>query len=348
MTYSMKKNMKKILLLLFALLLLAGVGVTGYIYSVANTGFDAKKVTYIYVDQSRDYGKVIRQIKDSAKVQDISNFKMLASYRGYPGNIKTGRYAIEPTDNVWTVVNKLNRGLQTPTKVTFNNIRLKADLVERISEQLMFTDAEFMAALNDSARCASYGFNTETIIAMFIPNTYEFYWDVAIDSFLARMKKEYDSFWTAERLEKAKQLNLTPVEVASLAAIVEEECTLTKEYPIVAGLYLNRLKIGQLLQADPTLKYAVGDFSLQRVLDIHKTVDSPYNTYKYKGLTPSPIRIPSIKGINAVLNPAKHNYYYMCAKEDLLGEHNFANSLAEHNRNANRYRQALNQRKIYR
>lgn len=341
--------MKKIFLLLFILILLAGVGLAGYIYSVVNTGFDTQKTTYIYVDQSRDYGKVIRQIKDSAKVQDLANFKMLASYRDYPKNIKTGRYAIQPTDNIWEVVNKLHRGLQTPTKVTFNNIRLKADLVERISEQLMFTDAELMVALNDSVRCASYGFNTETIIAMFIPNTYEFYWDVTVDAFLARMKKEYDSFWTAERLEKAKQINLTPIEVASLAAIVEEECTVEEEYPIVAGLYLNRLKIGQPLQADPTVKYAVGDFSLQRVLDIHLKVESPYNTYKHRGLTPSPIRIPSIKGINAVLNPAKHNYYYMCAKEDLTsGRHNFANSLAEHNRNAQRYRQELNRRKIYR
>lgn len=339
--------MKKKLLLLLALILLVVFGIAAYFYSVVNTGFNISKTTYIYVDQSRDYAEVVRQIKDSAEVKNLSNFELLASFRDYPENIKTGRYAVTPSDNIWTVINKLNRGLQAPTKVTFNNIRLKSDLAERISEQLMFTDAELMSALDDSIKCANYGFNTETIVAMFIPNTYEFYWDVTVDAFLARMKKEYDNFWTSERLEKAKQINLTPIEVSSLAAIVEEECMLSEEYPIVAGLYLNRLKIGQPLQADPTVKFAVGDFSLQRVLDVHLKVESPYNTYRTKGLTPSPIRIPSIKGINAVLNPSKHNFYYMCAKEDFSGRHNFTNSLAEHNKNAAKYRRELDKRRIY-
>lgn len=343
----MKKNLRNFFLLLFVALLVLGAGLGAYLYNVVKTGFDIQKVTYIYIDESKDYDKILQQIKDSAKVSNLSNFELIASYRNYPQNIKTGRYAVNPQDNIWNVVNKLNRGLQTPTKVTFNNIRLKADLAKRISEQLMFSEEEFLAVLNDPQQCEAYGLNTETIVSFFIPNTYEFYWDVTVDAFMARMKKEYSNFWTPARLEKAKKINLSPEEVSTLASIVEEECRYTDEYPIVAGLYLNRLKRGQLLQADPTVKFAVGDFSIQRVLNKHLETASPYNTYKYAGLPPSPIRIPSIKGIDAVLNYKEHNYLYMCAKEDFSNRHNFATTLAEHNRNAARYRQALNKEKIY-
>lgn len=183
---------------------------------------------------------------------------------------------------------------------------------------------------------------------MFIPNTYEVYWDISIDGLLKRMKKEYDKFWNDSRKDKAAVIGLTPVEVSILASIVEEECTYTDEYPTVAGLYLNRIKRKQLLQADPTVKFAVGDFGLRRILNVHLETDSPYNTYKYEGLPPGPIRIPSIKGIDSVLNYAKHDYLYMCAKEDFSGRHNFAKTLAEHNKNAANYRNALNHSGIYR
>lgn len=339
--------MKKILLFIgIAALILAGLAF-GYFYYIANTGFKIDKPVSIYIDEKKDYDDILRQIKDSAKVANFSNFQTISSLKKYPLGIKTGRYIISPDENILEVIDKMSRGLQTPVKVTFNNMRLKEDLAKRISEQLMFDNVDFLATLNDSAICESFGFNTHTIVAMFIPNTYEFYWDVTVDSYLKRMKKEYDRFWTKDRLAKAEEIGLSPLQVSTLASIVEEECTYTDEYPIVAGLYMNRLKINMLLQADPTLKYAVGDFSLQRVLDVHKAVDSPYNTYKYLGLPPSPIRIPSIKGLDAVLNYANHNYLFMCAKEDFSGRHNFTHSLAEHNRNAARYHQALNKRKIY-
>lgn len=343
----MGKNLKKTLAYLLLLVFIGGIAIAGYIYYVVNTGFDTSKTVYIYINQGKNYNEVLRQIKDSAKVKSLSRFELVASFRDYPQNVKTGRYAIEPTDNIWMVVNKLNRKQQTPVKVTFNNIRLKADLTDRISEQLMFGKDELTAVVEDSARCAAYGFNAQTIVAMFIPNTYEFYWDVAAGTFMDRMKKEYDSFWTKARLDKAAKMNLTPLQISILASIVEEECMFADEYPIVAGLYYNRLRRGQLLQADPTVKYAVGDFSLQRILNKHLEIDSPYNTYKYPGLPPGPIRIPSIRGIDAVLNYAEHKYLYMCAKEDFSGRHNFAVTHAEHNRNAARYRQELNRRKIY-
>lgn len=338
--------MKKVLLIFFSCLLLLIIGAGIYVYSVISSGFNIDKTVYVYVDESKDYDKLVQELVDSAKIQHIGDFNQVASFKRYPGNMRTGRYAITPDDNVLTVVNKLQRGLQTPTRVTFNNMRLKEDLVERLSTQLMFSAEELSEVLDDSIKTASYGFNPQTIVAMFIPNTYEFYWDVSVDKFMSRMKKEYDNFWTKERLDKANDIGLSPIEVSTLASIVEEECMYSDEYAIVAGLYINRLKRGQLLQADPTVKFAVGDFSLQRILYKHLEIDSPYNTYIYKGLPPSPIRIPSIKGLDAVLNYAKHDYIYMCAKEDFSGRHNFAITSAEHGRNRAKYIAALNKRGI--
>ena len=182
---------------------------------------------------------------------------------------------------------------------------------------------------------------------MFIPNTYEVYWDTNIDSFLKRMQKEYKAFWNEDRKAKAQKIGLSPTEVSTLASIVEEEATYSDEYPIVAGLYLNRLKKGMRLEADPTVKFAVGDFGLRRILFKHLETESPYNTYKNTGLPPGPIRVPSIKAIDGTLSPAQHNYLFMCAKEDLSGRHNFSTTLAEHSRNATKYQRALNERGIY-
>lgn len=343
----MGKGSKKVLIAVIAILIICAAAIGFYVFSLLNTGFNTNKPVSIYIDEKKDYDAILTQIKDSAKVEDIDAFTKLADYRGYPDNIKTGRYIINPTDNIWDVVNRLNRGLQSPIKITFNNMRLKEDLAERLATQLMIEKDDILEVLNDPSRCAEYGLNTNTIITLFIPNTYEMYWDISADKLLARMKKEHDKFWTEDRLAKARKLDLTSEQVASLAAIVEEECMYTDEYPIVAGLYLNRLRRGQLLQADPTVKYAVGDFSIQRILYKHLEVDSPYNTYIYAGLPPSPIRIPSIKGLDAVLNYAEHNYLYMCAKEDMSGRHNFETTLSAHNRNAEKYRQALNARRIY-
>ena len=260
--------------------------------------------------------------------------------------MRTGRYAVEPGMNNLTMLNNLRRGHQEATRITFNNIRFKQDLAERLAGQLMIGENDLLSLLTDSAYCASLGFTTETVLILFIPNTYEVYWNISAEKLMQRMQREYKNFWNDARLAKAKEIGMTPVEVAILASIVEEETAATDEYPVVAGLYLNRLQRGIPLQADPTVKFAVGDFSLQRILFEHLEIDSPYNTYKHAGLPPGPLRIPTIKGLDAVLNHMKHNYLYMCAKEDFSGRHNFAATLAEHNRNANRYRAELNRRKI--
>lgn len=338
--------MKKKVLYSLLVIIIVGVALAAYGYSIINTGFDIKKTTYIYIDERKDYDILLKELKDSAKVNNLSNFERLASVMGYKDNLRTGRYTVTSDMNIFTLIRHLRSGHQTPVNLTFNNIRTKENFVERISNQLMIDKEDLLLILNDPEKCNNLGFTPETIVAMFIPNTYQFYWDISLDNFLQKMNKEYTKFWNEDRLAKAKAIGLSPTEVSTLASIVEEECTYTDEYSMVAGLYLNRLHIGQALQADPTVKFAVGDFSLRRILNKHLTVDSPYNTYKYQGLPPGPIRIPSIKGIDAVLNHITHDYLYMCAKEDFSGRHNFAKTFPEHQRNASLYRAELNKRGI--
>lgn len=332
-------------IIVFLVILLAGTAFWGYRLAWA-PNFRPKETMYIYIGRDKSFDDLCRQLTDFAVCVRIGTFKQLAGVLKYPGNMRTGRYAVEPGMNNLDLLNDLRRGHQVATRLTFNNIRFKDDLAERLDEQLMLDKDEIFSLLNDSAYCDSLGFTTETINAMFIPNTYEVYWNIPAEKLMQRMKREYKEFWTDKRLEKAKAIGLTPVQVGILASIVEEETAATDEYPIVAGLYLNRLHRGILLQADPTVKFAVGDFTLQRILFEHLEIDSPYNTYKYAGLPPGPLRIPTIKGMDSVLNYMKHNYLYMCAKEDFSGRHNFAATLAEHNRNANRYRAELNRRNI--
>lgn len=342
-----KKSKRNSLLgiVLVVALLLGGMACYGYQLLFASN-FAVEKTVFVYVDGKKDFDDLCRQLTDSADCKRIGGFRLLAGWVKYPDEMRTGQYAVCPGMNNLTLLKDLLRGHQVATRLTFHNIRFKKDLAKRLDEQLMIGKEELLTLLNDSAYCDSLGFTPETVVSLFIPNTYEVYWNIPADKLMQRMKKEYDAFWTDDRRAKANALGLTPVEVATLASIVEEETAASDEYPIVAGLYLNRLRVGMPLQADPTVKFAVGDFSLHRILFEHLEVDSPYNTYKHAGLPPGPLRIPSIKGMDAVLNRMQHNYLYMCAKEDFSGRHNFAATLAEHARNASRYRAELNRRGI--
>lgn len=326
---------------------MAIVGATAgfLLWKKANSTALEDREVVIYIYKQTDYASVLHQL-DSVGVKDVTFFNTLAGYMKYPQAVRTGRYELNANMSYLELIRKLRGGFQDPVKVTFNNVRTKEDLANKVSDQFMFTKESLSAKLNDTTLCASYGFTPNTIIAMFIPNTYEMYWNSSVDQFLDRMKKEYDRFWNTARREKAQKQGLTPLEVSILASIVQEESSYLPEYPIIAGLYLNRLKRGMLLQADPTVKHAVGDVTLQRILFKHLEVDSPYNTYKYAGLPPGPLNCPTIQSIEAVLNPSAHSYLYMCAKEDFSGQHNFATTLAEHNRNARKYQQALTQRGI--
>lgn len=345
---SINKNCwkKSILGVLIILILTAAIMGGIFFIKIFSPAFKTDKITYLYIDEKKDYDAILSQLKMQSKIKDIHLFERLASIMKYPENMKSGKYEIKPQLNYLELVRMLRNGNQTPVKLTFNNIRLKKDFAEKVGSQFMFGQEILLDKLNDPEVCQSLGFDTITIMSMFIPNTYEIYWTVFIAQFLERMKKEYDHFWTAERLRKAGELSLSPVEVSILASIVEEETADKSEYPIIAGLYINRLRKGMHLQADPTVKFASGDFELRRILFSHLTIDSPYNTYRNTGLPPGPIRIPSISGIDAVLNYIPHNYLYMVAKEDFSGRHNFAVTLSEHNKYANKYREALNRNNI--
>ena len=342
-----KRNRKRIFIWIASITLLLMVAIAAFLYSLVFKPIELTEEVYIYIDEERDYETVVDQLKEKVELPNEDVFRLLADRMNYPNMVKTGRYAIEDGMTMPDLIRRLRSGSQAPINLTFNNIRTMESLAGRLSSQLMVDSTSILNVLNDTSVAASYGFNEQTFGAMFIPNTYEVYWDTNVESLIERMKREYDSFWNTERRAKAEKLGLTPLEVTTLASIVEEEATYADEYPIVAGLYINRLNRGMRLEADPTVKFAVGDATLRRILFKHLEVESPYNTYKIDGLPPGPIRIPSTSAINATLSPAQHNYIFMCAKDDLSGRHNFAVTHAEHARNARAYQKALNERGIY-
>lgn len=273
--------------------------------------------------------------------QDLISFSFLSKLMEYDENVKPGRYVLKPNLSNLEAIRLLRAGIQEPVNVTFNNVRLIQDLSEKITRNLNMKPEEFEAALIKFAMNNPYGFNEDNVLTMFIPNTYEVYFNTTPDDLIKRMHDEYENFWTDERKRKAEEAGLTPIEVSILASIVQAESIKHDEAPIIAGLYINRLKKDIPLQADPTLVFAVGDFTLKRVLNEHKEVDSPYNTYKYRGLPPGPVNMPEIFALKAVLDYTKSNYVYMCAKEDFSGRHNFTHSYREHLNNASRYQRAL-------
>ena len=271
----------------------------------------------------------------------------MAKYKDFNQNIHTGRYAIRPNDNVYHVYSRFSRGYQEPMNLTIGSVRTLDRLARSVGKQLMIDSAEIASQLFDSTFQAQMGYTNITLPSLFIPETYQVYWDMSVDEFFKRMKDEHKRFWNKDRLAQATAIGMTPEEVSTLASIVEEETNNNEEKPIVAGLYINRLHQDMPLQADPTIKFALQDFGLRRITNEHLKVNSPYNTYINTGLPPGPIRIPSKKGIDSVLNYTKHNYIYMCAKEDFSGTHNFASNYADHMANARKYWKALNERKIF-
>lgn len=292
-----------------------------------------------------------QQVTDSLTKNDVllnyKAFRWVSKKKEYPDNVKPGRYLFQKGMNTNQIVNMLRGGLQEPVDVTFNNVRFKEDLAGKVSKYIQADSMSILNLFYNEEKIRDYGFNTETFRTMFIPNTYEFYWTTSADEFVTRMHSEYNRFWNETRKKRAEEIGLSPVEISILASIVQAETAQKSELNTIAGLYLNRLKRGQLLQADPTVKYSVGDFKLKRILNSHLETESPYNTYKYAGLPPGPINFPEISSIEAVLNYEKHNYLYMCAKEDFSGYHNFATTLRQHNINAAKYRAALNANRIY-
>lgn len=304
------------------------------------------ETAYLYIDQDDDLDSVADKVAAIAQPKTMLAFQPMARALGYDEHVRTGRYAVHPRESLLTLLRRLRNGEQTPVRLSVPVVRQWGELCRRLSQQLMLDSATIAQALADSATCALHGYTIHTIPAMFVPDTYEVYWDITLPRLLTRMEREHDLFWTHERLQQADSLGLTPCEVSTLASIVDSETANDAEKPTIAGLYLNRLRKGMLLQSDPTVIFAIGDFTIRRVLNEHLRTPSPYNTYLYKGLPPGPIRIPSIAGIEAVLHAQSHDYLYMCAKEDFSGTHNFAATYQQHLQNARRYTEALNKRGI--
>lgn len=294
----------------------------------------------LQIEKDETFRSLLDKIRDFDYVKDLVSFSFMAKIMNYDEAIKPGRYRIKSNMTNIEVIRLLRSGVQLPVRVTFNNIRLKQDLAEKLTANLALSTQEFDSALNDFVE-SSKEFNNDNIIAMFIPNTYEVYYNISGKELMERMHKEFKIFWNEERTALADSLHLTPIEVITLASIVNAESVKKEEAKIIAGLYINRLKKNIALQADPTLVFASGDFGLKRVLNVHKEVDSPYNTYKYTGLPPGPINMPPIYAVDAVLHYARHNYIYMCAREDFSGYHNFADNIRDHINNANKYQRQL-------
>jgi len=299
--------------------------------------------TYVLIRRGQDWQQALSNVEKTGAVVDKLSLRFVAKLMKYPGHVKPGRYQLQEGFTNRQLINVLKAGIQSPLKLTFTNVRLRRELAEKLSNQIDARPREIDSLLRSPSYTRSLGFDTATVMTMFIPNTYELYWNTSAQNLMQRMKKEYEKFWTPARDAKREKLKLTRAEVSTLASIVEaEQQQHADERPRIAAVYLNRIRRGMKLQADPTVVYANGDFSIKRVLNVHLQKDSPYNTYKYAGLPPGPINLPSISSIDAVLNPEENNYLYFCAKEDFSGYHAFATNEAGHLVNARRYQAALN------
>jgi UPF0755 protein len=341
--------MKKITLTLFYTILAAGITLTVLMWVTVlrdNVAVDGE--VRIFIPTGSSFDDLADTLRNSGILRSERNFTITYRLKSHGLNVKPGSYIIEPGMSNNNIVNMLRSGRQAPVNVTFNNIRTLDELAGRIGSQVETDSASFTAFFDDENNYLNDGFNRLTVISVFIPDTYQLYWTTDARGFYRRMLREYRSYWNKERTASAGALELTPAEVSVLASIVDEEASREDEKSRIAGVYINRLRQGMPLQADPTVKYAVNDFTLRRILNRHLEVDSPYNTYKFKGLPPGPIRCPSRSGLEAVLNAEKHDYLYFVARYDSSGYHHFSRTLAEHNRYAAAYRRELNRRKIYR
>ncbi len=345
----MKKGfvLKKIVFVPLFLFLLAFAG-WYVVVRMPNVCVEDEKGKELFVPTGADFDSLLSILERDTVLCHPTTFRLLARRKRLPTHVSPGHYIIRRGMNNNTLINMLRGGFQDAVRVTLHNIRTVEELAGVVARQLEPDSAAFLSVLKDSAFIAGFGFDTATVIALFLPDTYEFYWNTSPRRFVRKMYREYMRFWDEERRRKAVALNLNPVEVATLASIVQEEVIHDDEMPRVAGVYLNRMRKGMRLQADPTVKFALREKGRKRILKKDLHIDSPYNTYRYAGLPPGPIRMPSKAAIDAVLNAEKHSYIYFCAKDDFSGYHNFARNLKEHNRNARLYRRALNKKRIYR
>ncbi len=341
-------NKKLIIYLLSIIALLVIAGLVLFYNSIFGISIHAEKPAKILIIPTGSaYAQVIDSIVSINLVKNRKLFDWVAKKKNYPALVKPGRYVIDKDFSYNSLLNMLRSGHQTPVRITFQNIRTLNQLAGKIGKQIEADSMQIISFLSDESNYIADGFKKETVIAVFIPNTYEIYRNTDSRGLYNRMLKEYRIFWNEQRLNKAHEKGLDPIEVSILASIIDDEVVKPDEKPRIAGVYLNRLKAGIPLQACPTIKFALNDFTITRVLYIHLQIDSPYNTYKHGGFPPGPIGCPSIEGIDAVLNAEDHDYLFFAAKADFSGYHNFSRTLAEHNHYAAIYQKELNKRKIF-
>ncbi len=342
----MKKRTKNIVLGLVLAAVVLGAAAVGTVAYVAKSNAVVNPGS-LYIPTGTDYATLVDSLMAGEKIRFIKPFELYSRRIGLTERVKPGHYTLREGQNIISVARMLNLGEQTPVDVVVRASRLPGILTARVAAQIEADSASLRAAMRDPAILREYGFGNELeMFLIFIPNTYEMWWTDTPGDFLARMKREYDRFWTSDRIAKLSRVRLSRMEVITLASILVEETLKTDEMPTMAGVYINRLRTGMPLQADPTVKYALGDFALRRILNLHLKTPSPYNTYVNRGLPPTPITMPSIAAIDAVLDFRAHKYLYFCAKEDFSGYHNFAETYAQHLQNARRYTAELNRRNI--
>jgi len=349
-THRKKSPFRKFLMYFLLLLILGGGVVAWQLYTrifESNVWIKDGGSLNIDIPTGSDFETVKNLLYEKGLVVDRKAFEWLARQKSYDARVKPGRYRIRHGMNNLNLVKMLQSGQQEPVRLIFNNIRTRQQLAGRIANQIEADSISIDSLLTDPGFLARYNLNTANAVSIFIPNTYELWWNTSAGQFIDRMVKEYEKFWDSTRIQKATALGMDRTSIITLASIIEQETNRNDEKARMAGVYLNRLRLSWPLQADPTLKFALGDFGIRRILHIHKEIESPYNTYKYAGLPPGPICIPGIASIDAVLNYEKNNYLFFCARDDMSGYHVFTASYEQHLANAAKYQQALNRLKIY-
>ncbi len=333
---------------LFLAVMVAIIAAFGY-YSVYSSNFDLgeKEHDFLYIRSSDSYHDVMTQLQNKGCVKNQMTLEWVMDRKNYPNHVIAGKFKIVNGMNNNDFVNMLRSGMQEVVNVTLNMERNLPQVASTLSGLLDVDSTTVLEQLLSPQFLTQHNLTKETAICMFVPNTYQFYWATSEEKVLERFWQEYNDFWGDKRKKKAEKWGLTPNEITTLASIVFKETTKKVDAPKIAGVYLNRIREGMPLQADPTLIFALNDTSIRRVLNVHKQIDSPYNTYKYRGLPPGPISMPSTTYIDAVLDAPRHDYLYFCAKEDFSGYSNFAKTYMEHLANARKYQNALNKRKIF-
>lgn len=344
---SPKRSKKLLIAIAVAVVLILGF-VTVFYYMRYFSPNVTGKQEYLYIHTGAAYQDVYKTIQDEGIVKDPTSFNAAAEGMHYINRVKPGRYHLHEGMTNRRLINMLASGTQEPVDLSFHNLRQKTDFAGFVSKKLEADSTSIIHLLDSTQFIEKYGFNTDNVYAMFIPNTYQVYWNTSPEKFFKRMYANYEKYWTPERKQQASAISLSPIQVSILASIVDAEALHDDEMPTIAGLYLNRLQKGMKLESDPTLIFALQDFTIKRVLNRDKGVNSPYNTYMHTGLPPGPIMMPSVNALNSVLGYKKNGYLYMCAKADFSGYHAFATNIADHLNNAHKYQEALNKRNIKR